>query len=161
MPAFAAPIRRGFSLVELVVVMLIISMVAAIGMPRYAAAAQRFRADAAARRVAADLQYVRNNARACSMARTIVFNVTGSSYQAAGIADPVSGGTSYAVSLGAEPYKAFLVSANFGGSSTLSITGFGVPGASGSVVLQVGVERRRIALDSESGETTITVEYAG
>ncbi len=150
--------RRAFTLLELVVVLAIIAIVSAIAAPRYAGATQRFRADVAARRVASDLLYVRNSARAASRSYSVVFDVPGSSYSVSGLADPQRGGSNYVVALGSEPYACFLASASFGGGGTLTFNGYGRPSAAGSAVLQSGSQRRRITVDGESGDTTITVE---
>ena len=53
----------GFSLLEVVLVVAIIAVLAAIAAPRYGRAAGRYRADVAARRIVADLEYARLSAR--------------------------------------------------------------------------------------------------
>src|SRR5690606_27031377 len=70
MPQAAQPLRRGFSLLELVMVLTIIAILAAIATPRYANAMARYRADLAARRIAADLLLAQRLARTESRSRS-------------------------------------------------------------------------------------------
>ena len=53
----------GFSLLELVVVMVIVAILAAIATPRYGKAVARYRTASAARKIAADLTFARKRAR--------------------------------------------------------------------------------------------------
>lgn len=55
---------RGFSMIELVIVLVIIGVTAAIAVPRYANSIQRTKVDGAARRMAADIERLRDRARA-------------------------------------------------------------------------------------------------
>ena len=70
----------GFSLVELVLVMVIIGVVAAIALPRFAQANARQQLEAAANRVASDLEKARHEARASSNLVAISFNTSDNSY---------------------------------------------------------------------------------
>ncbi len=56
--------NRGFSMIELVIVLVIIGVTAAIAVPRYANSIQRTKVDGAARRMAADIERLRDRARA-------------------------------------------------------------------------------------------------
>ena len=60
--------------------MAIIVIVAAIATPRYANALTRYRAEAAARRVAADFQLARRTAKSTSSSRTVQFDAVNHSY---------------------------------------------------------------------------------
>src|SRR5438034_11623152 len=97
--------RRGaFSLIELVLVIVIATILAAVAMPRYASALTHWRVDAAAHRVAADLALARNVARTASSTQIISFSTT--SYQLVGYASIDGPASSYTVNLAAEPYGA-------------------------------------------------------
>ena len=56
--------RGGFSLFELLIAMSVIAIIAAVAVPRYASSVGRYRAESAARRVAADLTLAQAKARA-------------------------------------------------------------------------------------------------
>ena len=64
-------LRRGFTLLELVLVVAILGVVAAIAAPRYGNAIQNYRANAAAQRLRADLEYARARAKSTSSSRTV------------------------------------------------------------------------------------------
>src|SRR5204863_23675 len=55
--------RRAFSLIEITLVLMVMGVLAALAVPRYASALARYRADAAARRIVADLDLARTTAR--------------------------------------------------------------------------------------------------
>ena len=56
--------HRAFSMIELVIVLVIVGVTAAIAVPRYANSIQRTKVDGAARRMAADIERLRDRARA-------------------------------------------------------------------------------------------------
>ena len=66
---------RGFSLLELVLVLGILTVLAAIGIPRYGASAARYRADLVAQRLVADLRLARGHAQATSASQSVEFDV--------------------------------------------------------------------------------------
>ena len=148
--------QAGFSLVELVLVALIISVVAAIAVPRYANALARYRADAAARRVAADLQLARAEARSAGAARTLTFDVAAGALTINDVRPLNRGpGTTYRVLFGDEPYRAVLVTPDFGGDPAVTFDGYGNPDSGGSVWVRSGNSQRRVALSATTGLPTV------
>jgi prepilin-type N-terminal cleavage/methylation domain-containing protein len=145
----------GFSLVELVLVLLVIGVVSAIAAPRYGDALARFRADAAARRVAGDLALVQARARSTGTSCTVNFDVTGNAYQLPGEKDFKRALTVYTVDLAGSPYFASMGTANFGASATVTFNGFGVPSNAGYVRLSVGKAVRTISIDADNGVATV------
>src|SRR3954468_24220391 len=81
LPAAPSPRRAlAFSLFELLFVIAIIAIVAAMAMPRYGRSVARYRAECAAKRVAADLALARSTAKAVSAERIVTFNTVAGSY---------------------------------------------------------------------------------
>jgi type II secretion system protein H len=156
-----APIRRAgehrrpaFSLLELVLVLVIMGVAAAIAVPRYAAALARYRAETCARRIAADLEQARDAACRTSGDQTIVFNPAAECYTFTGRDDPDRPGQPYTVPLAGDPYRADLVGAAFGAGAAVTFNGFGVPADGGTVTVQSGGYAWTVTVDGESGEVT-------
>lgn len=153
------PPADAFSLVELVLVVVIVGTIAVVGVPRYANSLTRYRAEAAARRVVADLELAAVQARTTSTQLSVVFDAGANRYQIPGL-DHFLGGspqgfTIYTVPLSEAPYHANLVSADFSGDTKLNFNGFGEASASGNVVVTVGSTKRTVVFDQVSGEATI------
>jgi type II secretory pathway pseudopilin PulG len=146
---------RAFSLIELVLIAVIIGIVTAIALPRFSGALVRQRADAAARRIVADLALARRQARASSSSQTVKFSGASGSYELVGMSHPDHPAEKYKVYLYKEPYSARQVSADFGGDNEILFDGWGAPDSGGSVVIQVGDNSRTISVDPETGEASI------
>lgn len=147
--------QRGFSLIELLLVVAIMGIVAAMAAPRYGEALNRYRADATARRIAADITMAQARARTTSSSRTIVFDTDSSTYKMAGEKDLAVSTNTYSVDLSASPYFAKLSRVGFGGNTTLSFNGYGVPSGSGSILISVGATTRTVSIDADSAIPTV------
>jgi prepilin-type N-terminal cleavage/methylation domain-containing protein len=146
---------RAFSLVELTMVMVIIAVAAAIAAPRWTESLGRYRVDAAARRIVADLALAQTNARATSSPRTITFDPGAETYQLSSLKDFETGSGSYTVNLKGAPYLADLASTGFTAASPLTFNAFGVPSTGGSLTVSSGGFSRTITIDPDSGTATI------
>ena len=158
MPRITPPIfsaRRAFTLVEVVMVMLIMTFVGAMALPRWANGTARYRVDLAAQRIVADLLYAQSRANYSSTPVTLTFSTTSNSYQIVGLADPDHPSATYTVNLATEPYRAVLSSAVFGNSTAITFDGFGKPAAGGTVVLTVGTRQHTITVEATSGKAVI------
>jgi prepilin-type N-terminal cleavage/methylation domain-containing protein len=151
----AAASPRGFSLVEVVLVLVITACLAGIVLPRFGNAAAKQRADAAAKRIARDLSLAQNRAITSSASQTVTFNVGASSYTLAGMAAPDHSSQTYQVFLGQEPYNVTMVSANFGGNAVLIFNGYGAPDSDGSIVIRAAGFQKTIALDPDTGQASV------
>ncbi|MFO0835035.1 MAG: prepilin-type N-terminal cleavage/methylation domain-containing protein [Phycisphaerales bacterium] len=140
----------GFSLVEVVLVLSIIAIIAAIAMPRYARAAAGYRAEAAARAVAEQLRLVRARAMASSRAWTVTIRPTLATISATPTA--TSGDTSDDLDLviSTEPWRASISGADFLGDARFSFDGFGAPSLPGTVTVV-----------SDGIRSTVTVDLLG
>ena len=139
--------RKAFTLVEAVLVTAIIGILGAIALPRYAGFVATQQTQAAARRVMADLTLAQRQARLTSSPQVVEFDVGSGSYGLPSLADPDHKGETYSVDLSEDPYRATIVSATFGGDSTIVFDGFGVADAPGVVVVGVGRYRQTITVD--------------
>ncbi len=147
--------RHAFTLIELTMVLVLVGVIAAVAMPRYANSLARYRAEQAAKRLQADLILARQLAVRGSRAVRIGF-VTGSTsnYYLAGVPDPDRPASIYTVNLFDEPYAATFGTVTVGGDDRLIFDGFGIPDSTAAIMLIVGSERRRVVVDA-SGEVGI------
>jgi prepilin-type N-terminal cleavage/methylation domain-containing protein len=147
--------RRAFSLIELVVVLSIVGVMAAVAIPRYGRAISRTRVEQAADRVVHDLHLAADRARALSQPYHAVFSTTKDYYRLAegvatkaGILDRQS-----VVYLGRDPYLVNILQVNFGGSVGVTFDAFGTPDAHGQISLRAGNVVRFVTLDANSRAT--------
>lgn len=146
----------AFSLLELVLVLAIMATMAAIAVPRYANSLARYRADMAAHRIAADLEYARAAAAAASSSRSVAFHPDTDRYELTGLEHPDHPGSPYEVRLQETPFHTDLTEVVFGtDSQTVVFNGFGLPDNGGKVAVRAGDRVRTIVIDPETGEATI------
>ena len=145
----------GFTLIDLVMTVAVIAIIAAIATPRYANALTRYRAEAAARRVVADLALARQTAKSTSSSRTVEFDAGDDSYVIPNVRELDTAGTTYRVQLQDPPYQAQIVSVDLGGDSEIIFDGFGIPDSGGSVVVQAGDYQYTVVVDPETGAAQI------
>lgn len=149
------PHYHGFTLIDLILSLAVIVIVAAIATPRYYASLSRYRADAAARRVAADIALTQRTARSTSSSKTISFDSVNNRYQISTLTKLDNSGDPYIVSLQDPPYQAQLGLIDLGGDWQVIFDGFGIPDSGGFVDVQAGDVRFRVILNAETGATSI------
>jgi len=154
-PTSKSNTRTGFSLIELVLVIVIVGVVGAIATPRYTSSLMRYRVDRAARQVVADLGFARMDARIGGAPLTVVFSTTTDTYQMVGVTDLNNPGIDYTVDLSRSPYYAQIVQANLGGDNQVIFDGFGAVDSGGTVVIQVGQTQKTVVLDPDSAKATV------
>ncbi len=155
--------RAAFTLIELVMVVVIVGVVAAIAIPRFSNASARYRVDLAAARVATDLELTRDTARSVSASMTVRF-AEGSARYGAVAANPGAlniGPTTpkpgFVSNISSEPYFAYVAAAKFGTGPQVDITPYGVFDSDGLVIVTNGTWGGAIAVDSKTGVITRTM----
>ena len=147
--------RAGFSLAETTIVLAIVAIFSAMAAPRYASSMARYRADLAARRIAADLVLARSEARMSGASRTVVFNPTARTYQLVGVTALNNSAGDYAVDLADDAYRASSLTADFNGQAQVTFDAYGAASDGGAVAIVVGELQRTITLDGPTGKVGI------
>lgn len=150
--------RRAFSLIELVVVLLIMSIFGAIAAPSFYHSLLFNRVESAARRVKADIDYARQRARLTSTTQTVTFAGAVYTTSTKSIDRPSQTNT---VNLTKSPYSLNSATANFGGGQTLSFDGYGTPTSGGTVVLSAKAHQCTVTVDATTGTATISSNHPG
>jgi prepilin-type N-terminal cleavage/methylation domain-containing protein len=146
---------RAYSLLELIVVISLLAIVAAVGSVRYAEALSQHRARRSAEQVAADIQSARHAARGGLAGVSVSFDTVNERYTLAGVPHPHHKSGAYVVELSTGPLAAQLGTANFGGDGVLSFNTFGIPDSGGSVTIQCGSTAQTVTVVAGTGAVTI------
>ena len=155
-PLGAAAARDcGFSMLELVLVLAIMTTLAAIGAPRYQASLIRYRADLAARRIVADLELAQATAKAKGSSITVIINQSTETVVLSGQAGLDPHVAEYCTKLSESPYRANITESSFPTDNNIIFDGWGIPDSGGTAVLTVGSETRTITVDAYTGRAII------
>jgi prepilin-type N-terminal cleavage/methylation domain-containing protein len=151
---------RAFTLVELVVVVLILAIFAAVAVPTFTDSLLFHRVESAARRFKADIDLTRHTARLTSTSQTLtVLNDTYSTTPAVVNLDRPN--QVYTVDLGEPPYELIILAADFGGRTDVTFDGFGKPSSGGTIILMTSPDHRcTLTLDATTGEVTIARNHS-
>ena len=144
--------RRGITLVDLVISLLIMGIIVAGAAPRFSGMLQQYRIQSATDRIVADLALARKHALATSKSVIIRFSVAGDMYNIGGMAHLDSPGSPYLVELAGPPYEARLIATSLGGDAELVFDQFGRPDGGGTVTVQAGDLQQTVSIDPDTGE---------
>jgi Tfp pilus assembly protein FimT len=142
------------TLIELVIVVLLMGIMAAVAGPKYSQSLAAFRADCAASRVAADLRLARYYAQRTSQSETVTFDDAADSYAFSAMRDLDRPSIVYSVALKSLQYPAEIGSVSFEGSKAIQFDIYGRPNRSGTVTVQSNAQQRTIQVD-KVGNVTI------
>lgn len=150
----------GVTLIELVVVLLVLAIVSAIAVPRFAGTLNATGVKTAARRIGRDIALVRSWARITSQSQSIGFDVKHNTYTLSGVPNSNSSSSANTVALADGTLNATLASVNLAtGSTTLTFNGFGVPvglpSGGGTIVVSSGPVSSTVTVDPITGFVTI------
>lgn len=140
--------RKGFSLVELTVVLVVLAMVGAIAFPRWAAAQANYQLQHARQRLERDLLLVQASARAAGADRRVLFNLAANTYELEGVGGSLDGVA--VVALDEEPFGAQLIGLTGDDAGAWTFDGYGAF-AGGSLTLRVAGVDRVLAVRYTSG----------
>lgn len=147
--------RSAFTLVELVVVMVMMGICAAIVLPRYSSSISNYRVDAATQRIIGDLRAARRQANIISSATVFKIDQPTSTYTITGMNRLDRRGGVYTVDLGADPYFATVTEVDLDSGSTVITDPFGQITGSGTMTITVGAFKHIVAVDAANGEIAI------
>ena len=147
--------RHGFSLAELTIVVLIMGIFAAVSVPNYAESISRFRVQAAAKRIAADLMYARQVAMNQGVSKQITFAIPTNSYSMPNVPDPDRSALAYSVALSTTAYPATILAVDFGGSVSVTFDRHGQPDPAGYVTVESSVYQYQVDVDGVTGGVTV------
>lgn len=150
----AAGRRRGFTMVELVIVTMIIGILSAVAAPRFADSLARYRAEAAARQLRSDLAETQLRAKTTSASQVIQFDAVAESYTLPGVPHIDHPGQDYQVDL-VSRFQTAIVSVDCGGDAELGFDGYGVPDSGAEITVQCGAYQRTVIVAAETGQASV------
>lgn len=150
------PIRQalGFSMLELIVVTLVMSILAAIAIPKISQSISIRRLNAAAMRLAADLSYARSAAKNQGKSVQVQFTVADATYVMPTVRSP-NGDSTYLVDLRVTPYPVGIQAADFGGDATVIFDLYGHADSDGTITINDAGNTKTLNLSQYSGKVTI------
>lgn len=161
--------KNGFTLIEIVIVIILIGILAAAIGPRILHLQDSFKVEAAAEQIANHIRLAQSRAIAQHITHGIGFDTTNhlySVYDQAGnaIKNPLNPGKNLIIdfdSPGSQYYDShlkdveFSAATNFGGNKYVTFTPLGKPTEGGSVVITKGSSTRYIGVAAETGAVSI------
>lgn len=153
--------RRAFTLIELVLVVLVVGIVAAVAVPRLATAQTAARLNGAENRLISEFTAVGELAAAQGTTHTIQFDIASGELRVFRGTALIRSALVKDVSFSNEPYGVRFVATNItGGASTIRVDGFGMYSASAKVQIAYGPDVRVVSLDGPIPGAPITQEEA-
>lgn len=151
--------RRGFTLIDLTLTVLILGIVAAAAAPRFSGAMLYYQVDAATRRIEADINYVRSYARFTNQSCSLTFSATAPTYTTTGVLHTNNSARVYDVDLAALGYPV-TVQANLDGGRSVTFNSSGNPQVgsplvgltAGTITITSGVQTRTVTIDAVTGK---------
>ena len=150
-------VRRGFTLMELTIVMVTMGIIAGVALPRFANSLGNRQVDVAARRLGFDINAARLQARLTAQSTSVTFNAGANTYTLTGVPDPDHRSVANTVvSLNNGVLAATLGTINLtGGGTSISFNGFGIPSKGGTITLTRGSANKQVVVDGTTGLATV------
>ncbi len=155
-------LRAGFTLIDLTITILILGIVAAIAVPRFAQSLDLIRVDSAARYIAADLNYARHRAQVSSQNVPINFTPAPAGYTLPTTPHLNRSGASYSVNL-ADTGLNVALALNLQGNTSVTYNSFGLPFVgsplaamtSGTITVSSGLKSKTVSINPQTGRATV------
>jgi len=158
----AYPARNGFTLAEILVVLVILAIATAVVVPRIAGMGD-LQVASAARMALADMQYAQNEAIVSQTPVTVVFDVNNGQYELQHgdgtlLTHPVNKKAfrvRFAATSGVEDVS--ILAASFSGQTKVTFDALGSPSSNGEVTLIAGGHRQRLTVAPVTGRMSVAV----
>jgi prepilin-type N-terminal cleavage/methylation domain-containing protein len=153
--------RRGISLIELTIVILIVGILAAVAAPRMADSVRAIKLQAAARQLAAHIDYIRNVAINEGRSTTLICDQGLHRYASDNVDFPERIGQLLLVSLPQDYDPSFTLAADFDSQASLTFDFEGVPYvgdsplSQGRIELASGNDKYAVVIASGTGATSV------
>jgi type II secretion system protein H len=147
-------IPTGFTIMELMVVLLVMGIVAATATPSFYESLRYHEIETAARRVVLDLKQAQHAARVTSLPQSLTFD-SATTYTLSSGASLQGSSQAYAVELSETPYELDGVTLNLGGPRSVAFDGYGNASVGGTIVLRIGDKTRTITINQTNGQISV------
>ncbi|MBM4074621.1 MAG: hypothetical protein FJ267_03145 [Planctomycetes bacterium] len=153
------PKRRGFTLVDLTLTMLILSILTAVAAPKLSTSMAYYQVESASRRLEADINFVRDQARASSAPCSITFTTSPPSFTTTGVTHTDNSGRPYSINLSNLGYSISMTVA-INGTTGVTFNQNGMPSAgsplspvtSGTITVTSLNQSRTVTIDPATGK---------
>ncbi len=146
--------RRAYTIIEVIFVLLIVAILSGIAAPRYAYSMSRYRSEAAARRLAADLALARSTAQQTSTSVVVTFDTLNNAYTMGGVQSMSKTSTTYSVSFASSAYRSSFATIPFT-NNQLTFNQYGAADQSGQIVVQSGGVQHTVTVEATTGKVVV------
>lgn len=146
--------RRGFTFMDLAITILIMGILTAVAVPKFADTLHRHRLTNAARQLKADIDLARRFARAKTSSETLTFNTTSESFSFSSLTDPNHHSLLKLIDLSKSPFQCEITDVNFNSTTAVTFNSYGVPDNGGTITLSCASYQMVVTVDAETGGAT-------